>query len=119
MSVVVFPKTRPRLNRSDRAGRGLLEQLFRRNRDAVGDLRGAVEDLQHLVAERTAKLARLAAPGGKLDAPENGVALRTDDVASSHARTMHRCDDRSTTARVILHARRHTFCANVARALLA
>jgi len=93
--------------RPGRREAGLFEQLFRCNRDAIGDLRGAVEDLQHLLAERAAKLARRAAPRRKLDAPETGVALRADDIASSHARIMHRCDDRSTTARVNLHALRH------------
>jgi len=85
----------------------LFEQLFRRDRNAVGDLGRSVEHLQHPVAQRAAKLARLPASGREFDAPEAGVALRADDIASSHAPTMHRCDDRSTTARGNLHAHRH------------
>src|SRR5260370_33877023 len=76
----------------------LLEYLFRRDRQPIGDLSGAVEDFQQMVAQRAAKLALRSAPGTKLDAAEACTAFATDDVAFSHnAENMRGHHDRSKT----------------------
>jgi hypothetical protein len=43
-----------------------------------------------MMAERAAKLALLSGPRGKVDAPETGMALGTDDVAFLHGVTLCR-----------------------------
>src|SRR5690348_731606 len=68
----------------------LLEQLLRCNRQAIGDVGRAVGNLKHMVAERAAKLALPSDPRGKLDPPEAGMALGTNDVASFHGVTLCR-----------------------------
>jgi hypothetical protein len=63
----------------------LFEQFLGRDREAVGDLGGAVEDFQNVIAERTVKFACGSVPRGQFDPAKAGVAFGADDVAFSHA----------------------------------
>jgi hypothetical protein len=75
----------------------LFEQFFRRDGQPIGDLGRAIEDFQNVIAERTVKLARGSVPRGQFDPAEAGVAFGADDVAFSHARSMHAARNRSKT----------------------
>ena len=75
----------------------LFEQLFRRDRQSIGDLGRAVEDFQNVIAEWTVKLARGSVPRGQFDPAKAGVAFGADDVAFFHAAIMHAADNRSKT----------------------
>ena len=65
--------------------RALLKQLFRRNRQTVGDFRRAVGDLKQAMAYGTAKLDRMSLARIKFDAPAAGIAFGANDVAFPHA----------------------------------
>jgi len=75
----------------------LFEQFFGRDGEAVGDLGGTVEEFQNVMAERTVKFARGSMPRGQFDPAKAGVAFGADDVAFSHAGTMHAGHHRSKT----------------------
>jgi hypothetical protein len=81
---------------------GLFKNLFRRDREAVGNIGRAVEDFEQVMAERAFELARGPAPRRKLDPAEAGMAFRTDDVAFFHRPIMPVLHNRSTTAALTL-----------------
>jgi len=62
----------------------LFEQSFRRDREAIGNVRQAIENFEHVIAQGAAKLALISTPRHKLDTAKAGVAFGADDVASSH-----------------------------------
>jgi hypothetical protein len=76
----------------------LLENLFRRHGEAVGDVCRAVGYFQQTLAERASELARFSRPGREFDPAEAGVTFGTDDVAFSHRLIMPVVRNRSTTA---------------------
>jgi len=75
----------------------LFEQLFRRDRETVGNLGRTIEDFQDVVAQRTAELARRPTPRGQFDSAEASVAFGADDVAFLHTGIMHAAHNRSKT----------------------
>jgi len=62
----------------------LFEQSFRRDREAIGDVRRAIEDPEHVIAQGAAKFALVSTARYKRDTAKAGVAFGADDVASSH-----------------------------------
>jgi hypothetical protein len=68
-----------------------LEGLFRLHREADGDFGRPVENLQHVIAEQTAKLAGGRLATGEFNAPIAGTAIRTDDVGFFHVANMRSC----------------------------
>ena len=76
----------------------LFEDLFRRDREAVGDVGRAIGDFEQVMTERTFELARCPAPRRKLDPAEAGMTFRTNDVAFFHRLSMSVFRNRSTTA---------------------
>ena len=66
----------------------LLEQFFRRDGEAIGDLGGTIEDFQHVIAEGTMKFTGGSLPRGQFDPAKTRVAFGADDIAFLHARIM-------------------------------
>src|SRR5215469_13171282 len=82
---------------ADSGGPALVEQLFRRDGEAIDDLGRAVGHFQHAVAKRAAELTRISLAGGELDPADAGLAFGTDDIAFSHGAIMRDLVNRSTT----------------------
>jgi hypothetical protein len=74
------------------------EQFFGRNCETVRDLGRAIEDFQDVIAERAVKFARGSVPRGQFDPAKASIAFGADDIAFSHAGTMHADHHRSKTA---------------------
>ena len=64
----------------------LLECLFGLHRQADGDLGGAVENLEHMIAQQAAELAFGAVTARQFDPPIARAAIRADDVGFSHVK---------------------------------
>ena len=77
--------------------RRLLEQFFRRHRDAIHDLGRAIEDFQDFIAQWAAKRTGAPAARGQFDPTIARIASRADHVTFSHALIMRDGDDRSKT----------------------
>lgn len=63
---------------------GSLERLFGLDREAEGNLRRTVENLQDMIAEQAPVLALGAAYGIQFNAAVAGIAFGTGDVGPSH-----------------------------------
>ena len=90
------------VRRAEPMNADLLEQFFRRDGEAIGDLGRAIEDFQHVIAEGTMKFTGGSRPRGQFDPAETRVAFRADDIAFLHACIMP-----------AVHKPSKTMCANL------